>query len=124
MKSLKDMAERPEWQDWHWQMRIRIRDVEGLTEWIPVSESLRAGIEACGEQFRMAVTPYFLSLADPSDPEDPILKQCIPSGKELEREDADLPDPLNEEHSMKTAHIVHRYPDRVLLLSTMECAMY
>lgn len=124
MKSLKEAALLPEWQDWHWQMRNRITDAETLSEWIPLSDERRAGIEACGGRFRMAVTPYFLSLADPSDPSDPILLQCIPSEKELVKTETDRPDPLNEEGARKTAHIIHRYPDRVLLLSTMECAMY
>ncbi len=114
----------PQWNDWHWQMRNRITSADGLAEWVSVPEGLRREIEECTGVFRMAVTPYFLSLADLDDPEDPITKQCIVSRRELERSPNDAPDPLNETGSAVTPHIIHRYPDRVLLLATMECGMF
>ncbi len=117
-------ARYPLWNDWHWQMRQRIMDADALSRWIPVSDALRTEIETCTGRFRMAITPYYLSLLDPDDPEDPIRKQCIVSSQEMQFSDNDLADPLNETGSCVTPHIVHRYPDRVLLLATMECGMY
>ncbi len=116
--------ENPQWNDWHWQMRERVTDAAALARWLPESDELRTELEACTSRFRMAVTPYYLSLIDPDDPCDPIRRQCIASAREMERSANDLSDPLNETGSLVTPHIVHRYPDRVLLLSTMECAMY
>ncbi len=114
----------PLWNDWHWQMRERVTDAEGLARWLPLSDAQRAEIEACTGRFRMAVTPYWLSLIDPEDPADPIRRQCVVSAEELRRDPNDLADPLSEDAYCVTPHIVHRYPDRVLLLVTMECAMY
>lgn len=99
-------------------------NAQQLSKWIPVSDELRSEIESCTVRFRMAATPYFLSLIDPDDPDDPIRKQCIVSSKELELCPGDMHDPLNEGGSSVTPHIVHRYPDRVLLLVTTQCAMY
>ena len=125
MKQTINWEERyPQWNDWRWQMRSRIADAEQLSRWIPVSDRLRQEIEACTARFRMAITPYYLSLIDPEDPDDPIRRQCIVSARELEHDPNDRPDPLNEGGSAVTPHIVHRYPDRVLLLVTMQCGMY
>ena len=66
--------------------------------------------------FRMAITPYYASLIDPNDPLDPVRMQAVPSGRELELCPDDLNDPLNETGDSPAPHIVHRYPDRVLLL--------
>lgn len=117
-------AQYPLWNDWRWQMRHRITNADELARWIPVSDALRAEIEACTVRFRMAITPFYLSLVDPDDPDDPLRRQCIMSSRELIRDPNDLPDPLDETGSLVTPHIVHRYPDRVLLFATMECGMY
>ena len=69
--------EYPQWNDWHWQMRNRVFNAQQLSKWIPVSDELRSEIESCTVRFRMAATPYFLSLIDPDDPDDPIRKQCM-----------------------------------------------
>lgn len=117
-------AENPGWDDWHWQLRNRVRNAEELSGWIPVSPEERQEIDACLARFRMAVTPYYLSLIDPDDPEDPVRLQSIPSGKELLQDVHDLEDPLNENGDSPVPFITHRYPDRVLFLVTLECAEY
>lgn len=112
------------WNDWHWQMSNRVRDAASLSEWIPLSDKEIEEIENCTVRFRMAATPYFLSLIDPSDPDDPIRKQCVVSSKELLPSPYETSDHLNEGGSSVTPHIVHRYPDRILFLVTMQCGMY
>lgn len=65
--------------------------------------------------------PYYLGLIRQKG--DPVWKQCVPDARELE----DLhssPDPLDEESQSKTKVVVHRYPDRVLLLVSNQCAMF
>lgn len=123
-KDGKPAEELPGWKDWHWQFKNRITDAEELSRWIPVSEKEKNEIAGVLHLFRMAVTPYYLSLIDPSVPEDPIRKQCVPSVLETLPCEHDLHDPLNEDGNMPVPHIVHRYPDRVLFLVTMECAEY
>lgn len=124
IKSVNWEEKYPLWNDWRWQMQNKIDSAQQLARWIPVSDRLRQEIEACTARFRMAVTPYFLSLIDPDDPDDPLRRQCIVSARELESAPCDRADPLNEGGSSVTPHIVHRYPDRVLLLVTMQCGMY
>jgi lysine 2,3-aminomutase len=76
----------------------------------------------------MKVTPYYLSLVDWKNPEDPILRQCIPSSKELEVQDYEIEDPIgdtNEELSQKSMNgLTHRYKERVVIYPTPFCATY
>ncbi len=72
----------------------------------------------------MAITPYYASLIDPNDPDDPIRKQAVPSILETRDDPNDLEDPLGETADSPVPHLVHRYPDRVLLLVTLQCSMY
>jgi lysine 2,3-aminomutase len=114
----------PEWQDWHWQYRSRIRDAESLSRVLHLREGEKQEIAQCLERFRMAVTPYYASLIDPDDPADPIRAQAVPSIHETEVYPWEMADPLDEEGESPVPNIVHRYPDRVLLLVTRCCAMY
>jgi lysine 2,3-aminomutase len=71
--------------------------------------------------FHIRINPYYLSLI--RYPGDPIWLQCIPDGKEL-GEDGLPEDPLAEDAHSPVPSIVHRYPDRVLFLTTSQCSMY
>jgi len=112
------------WSDWHWQMQHRARSAQELRAFLPVSAEEGRDIDACLARFRMAATPYYLSLIDPNDPNDPIKRQCVPSAEELLPNPNDMADPLNEGGDSPVPFLTHRYPDRVLLLVTLECAEY
>ena len=113
-----------DWNDWKWQLRNRIMDVNTLEKVIPITEEEKKAIEHSLEFLRMAITPYYASLIDPDDPDDPIRKQAIPTVKELEVAPEDMLDPLHEDVDSPTPGLTHRYPDRVLLLVTDMCSMY
>ena len=71
--------------------------------------------------FHIRINPYYLSLI--RYPGDPIWLQCIPD--EIELEENEFPeDPLNEDADSPVPSITHRYPDRVLFLTTSQCSMY
>jgi lysine 2,3-aminomutase len=112
------------WDDWKWQFSHRITSAEKLSKVIHLTENEKNDIEKCLQYFRMAITPYYASLIDPADPNDPIKKQSVPSIEETYPCENDMHDPLNEEGDSPVPHIVHRYPDRVLFLVTYKCSMY
>lgn len=112
------------WNDWAWQVRNRITTVEELKKYIPLTESEEQGVSECLQTLRMSITPYYLSLIDPTNPNDPVRKQAIPVSAELKVSDADLDDPLHEDGDSPVPGLTHRYPDRALLLITDQCAMY
>jgi lysine 2,3-aminomutase len=78
-------------------------------------------IEKVERVYPMRVSPYYLSLIKAKD--DPIWKQCIPDRRELE-DHLNIDDPLSEERDTKVTGLIHRYPDRVLLMVSSMCATY
>ncbi|SEF93837.1 L-lysine 2,3-aminomutase [Caloramator fervidus] len=112
------------WNDWKWQLKNRIETLEDLKKYIPLTQEEEKGVEKCLQTLRMAITPYYLSLIDPNDPNDPIRKQAIPTINELSKAKEDLLDPLHEDTDSPVSGLTHRYPDRVLLLVTDQCSMY
>ncbi len=113
-----------QWNDWQWQVKNRVETVEELKKYISLTPEEEAGVEACLKTLRMAITPYYLSLIDLNDPNDPIRKQAIPTAAELHQAKADLLDPLHEDTDSPVKGLTHRYPDRVLFLITDMCSMY
>ena len=71
------------WNDWKWQFRNRITRVEQLTQFIPLSTEEQAQLRLVTMRYPLSVTPYYLSLINPDDPDDPIRKQAIPSSMEM-----------------------------------------
>ena len=113
-----------QWNDWKWQVKNRIETYEELSKYFTFSDEEAEGIKKALAKFRMAITPYYLSLIDPNDPYDPIRRQCIPAGAECNIAPADLNDPLHEDEDSPAPGLTHRYPDRVLFLITDMCSMY
>lgn len=113
------------WNDWHWQVENRITTAEALEETgIILTDEEREGIRVTLDKLRMAVTPYYLSLIDLSNPHDPIRKQAIPTPDELYFAPYEDRDPLKEDEYSPCPGLTHRYPDRVLMLVTDVCSMY
>ena len=113
-----------EWNDWKWQVKNRIETYEQLSQYFTFAPEEAEGIKMALAKFRMAITPYYLSLIDPNDPYDPIRRQAIPAGPECNIAPADLNDPLHEDEDSPAPGLTHRYPDRVLFLITDMCSMY
>ncbi|WP_312425908.1 glutamate 2,3-aminomutase [Lacrimispora sp.] len=111
------------WNDYQWQLTHRITDVETLSKIIFLSETEKMRIKKVEKKFRWAVSPYYLSLADPDDRYDPIRLLSIPTFKELDDSCMDL-DPMGEEFTNPAGCITRRYPDRLIINVTNECAMY
>ena len=123
-KELFPQVSDAEWNDWKWQIKNRIETFEQLSQYFDFSAEEAEGIKKALSKFRMAITPYYLSLIDPNDPYDPIRRQCIPQGAECNIAPADLNDPLHEDEDSPAPGLTHRYPDRVLFLITDMCSMY
>jgi lysine 2,3-aminomutase len=111
------------WNDWRWHFRNRITTVDKLAGFIPLSSSEKAQIKLVTMKYPLSVTPYYLSLINTDDPEDPIRKQAIPSILEITMGMVGLEDPLDEMRDSVVPGLVHRYPDRVLMVLTDICPM-
>ena len=113
-----------EWQDWHWQLRNRIGDVETLGRMLRLSEDERHALSGTAGSLPLAITPYYASLLDPWNPRQALRRTVVPTVHEHFRGSGEADDPLNEDGDSPVPGIVHRYPDRVLFLVTGSCAAY
>ncbi len=113
-----------EWSDWRWQLRNSVRSLEDLERYLPLTADERRGCEETRGTFRLGISPYYLSLIDPDHPYCPVRMQSIPVRAEAEKHDGELRDPLGEDHNRPVRAIVHKYPDRVLLLALDHCSVY
>jgi lysine 2,3-aminomutase len=111
-----------EWSDWRWQLRNRIRGLEDLERMVRLSDDERAAISKRRGSLPFAVTPYYLSLIDPDDQEQPLRRTVIPVTDEFLHMPGEAEDPLDEDRDSPVPGLVHRYPDRVLFLVTNSCA--
>lgn len=115
------------WRNWEWHINHTINDISRVESILGIvfDPEERESLQETIERFPMAVTPYYLSLIDKDDyKNDPVFIQSIPSSDELIIESCDLHDPLSEEKDSPAPCITHRYPDRVLFIVSMTCAMY
>jgi lysine 2,3-aminomutase len=111
------------WNDWRWQSQHAIRSVRQLRDLLPFTPEELEAIGALEADYKLAIPPYYFSLINPDDPNDPIRLQAVPSP--LERSSGfELEDPLEEEKDSPVPGLTHRYPDRALLVTTHVCTMY
>ena len=111
------------WNNWRWQLSNRVNTAEEFEKVIPLTDSERKALSAA-HLFRVDITPYFISLIDPDDPDDPVRKQVVPTAGEMVPFTAMMEDSLAEDRHSPVPGLVHRYPDRVLMLVTTQCASY
>jgi lysine 2,3-aminomutase len=111
------------WNDWKWQFRNRITTIEELARYIPLSAEEQAQLRLVTIKYPLSITPYYLSLINPNDLDDPIRKQAIPSPEEITLTGIGMEDPLAEKRDSVVPGLVHRYPDRVLMVLTNLCPM-
>lgn len=112
-----------DWNDWRWQLRNRISDVKTLRQFLSMSDEEVKQLEEVSKKFRWAISPYYLSLMDPGDPECPVRMQGVPSIREL-MDTCGEDDPMAEEYTSPAPRITRRYADRLIINVTNQCAMF
>ena len=123
LASLISRQDAENWNDWRWQMRHRIRSVAELLELFPSLHG-QTGLFEAEARFPIAITPYYASLIRGPNRRDPVFQMCVPQIQELYDPPFLKDDPLEEDEDMPVPNLVHRYPDRALLLATTLCSMY
>ena len=111
------------WQDWRWQMAHLLTKKEDFSEFLQLTSDEILAFNSPG-LFRVGVTPYFANLIDPHDPDCPIRRQVIPTIAEREVSQDEMADSLGEDKHSPVPGLVHRYPDRVLMLVNTQCASF
>ncbi|MEW5954003.1 MAG: glutamate 2,3-aminomutase [Bacillota bacterium] len=113
-----------EWHDWRWQMKHRISDVSTLQKVCgPLASDLVTSISKVGRKFRWSMSPYYASLVLSDRQGGPVWLQAVPSPLEL-KDGCGVEDPMAEEFTSPVPGITRRYPDRLIVNVTNQCAMY
>lgn len=111
--------------DWRSQLQQAVRTADELAARVELTPEELAGArsaEAAG--LPLLITPYYLALIDAKDPRCPIRRQVVPHADEARTVAGDMRDPLGEEAHEVAPHLIRRYPDRALIVSTDRCAVY
>ena len=112
------------WNDWRWQLSNRLNSAHEIGKIVHLTESERKALDGGSNLFRVDITPYAISLIDPDNPHDPIRKQVIPTVTENSAFVGMMEDSLAEDRDSPVPGLTHRYPDRVLMMVTTQCATY
>ena len=102
----------------------QLRTLADLVEAGLMPDAERGALEAVTARYALALTPVMAMLIDPSDPNDPIGRQFIPSLSELDRKPEEDADPIGDNIHSPVKGLVHRYLDRVLLKPLHTCPVY
>lgn len=113
-----------DWNDWRWQTRNRIRRLDQLERIIRLSDDERSAIARHEGPLPVGITPYYASLLNEHDPDQPLRRSVVPVNGEYLRTYGEADDPLGEDSHTPVPGLVHRYPDRVLFLVTGSCSTY
>lgn len=113
-----------QWNNWRWQSQHRIRTLEQMERMLTLSDNEREALLLGGTMLPIGITPYYMSLLDADDCQQPLRRTVIPTAGEFTRTAGEADDPLGEDNHSPLPGLVHRYPDRVLLLAVDFCATY
>ncbi|WP_372755021.1 KamA family radical SAM protein [Labilibaculum sp.] len=118
------LATDKQWNSWRWQIQNSYTQFSKLSEVIDVSTIDDIEFLSKSRKLPLRITPYYASLLDNKDNDFAIAKSVVPSKQELIISEGEESDPLHEDSMCPVPNLVHRYPDRVLLLSTGFCSTY
>jgi lysine 2,3-aminomutase len=110
---------------WADELRRSVTTVVDLEKRLTLTDKERVGaLRADRTGLSIAITPHYFSLIDRDDPRCPIRLMCIPQADEASVVRGESTDPLDEQSHEVAAHLIHRYPDRALLLVSDRCAVH
>jgi lysine 2,3-aminomutase len=118
-----DISDR-QWNDWRWQVASRIRTLAQLQRFLTLSPQEQMAIEGLATKLPFAITPYYMSLLAEHDANYALRLTVVPTVSEFLQMPNEADDPLGEENQSPVPGLVHRYPDRVLLLALNFCSTY
>ena len=117
-------ASRAQWDDWRWQIGRRVKTLKDLGRILALSPDETSAIERHTGALPVGITPYYLSLMGRDDPQEPLRRTHVPVNAEYYKARGEDDDPLGEDKHAAVPGLVHRYPDRVLFLTTGFCSTY
>ena len=115
-----------QWADWRWQVANAIRTLDDLAAAVGLPSHEVEARRAAAKRYPVFTTPYYLSLAQSPSVDDPIIRQVLPDALEVDAEAqrGGDPDALDEIRCSPVPRLIHRYPDRAVLITGNLCAVH
>jgi lysine 2,3-aminomutase len=113
-----------DWNNWQWQVRNSFTSLSALSRVIHLGMNEIRPKPGVNDNLPLRITPYYASLLDSADPAQALRRTVVPVFDEFLVGPGEASDPLSEGHDSPVPNLVHRYPDRVLFLSTGFCSTY
>ena len=118
-----------DWQavDWQRELKNNVNSIDSLKNYVELTSDEEKVLRDVVDKHPMNIPRYYLSLIDPSDPNDPIKKLALPSEDELIVAGAmgeTTKDPYGDDKHNKGNGILHKYPYSALVVATDYCSMY
>ena len=113
-----------QWNSWRWQIQNSYTSFKKLSEILDISNIDDVEFLAKSRKLPLRITPYYASLLQGKSNDYALNKSVVPSKLELILSPGEENDPLHEDSMCPVSNLVHRYPDRVLMLSTGFCSVY
>jgi len=110
------------WKDWHWQLTNRISTIEQLEKYVPIPPQDRDKLKQVIKIQPLSITPYYASLINFDDPDDPIAKMVIPSVKELIIKEGEIINPLDVGNISFSKGFEDKHPYTGMIKLTYFCA--
>jgi EF-P beta-lysylation protein EpmB len=119
-----DRAARTASRGWRQSLAAAIRDPDELIDRLQLPDSFRKAARAAAGQFPVVVPESYLARMRPGDPTDPLLRQVLPVGAELESPPGYGCDPVGDSAALRAPGLLHKYQGRALLIAARECAVH
>jgi KamA family protein len=104
------------------ELEKSISSVKQLKRYVDLAPDEAKMLEKIIKVHPMRISPYYMSLIDWNDPDDPIRKMAVPSVEELSLEG--IYDTSGETQNTVSLGLQHKYAETALILATNQCAMY
>lgn len=110
-------------QDWRTALRQAIRDPDSLSQALGRTKGdLGANYEA-HRGFPTLIPPAWLHKIDFNNPNDPLLRQVLPTSAENDTTSGFTNDPVGDQAARRNGGVLHKYHGRALLITTGACAI-
>ena len=110
--------------DWKQQLREAIDDPDELITLLQLPDSLREPARRAARLFPLKVPRAYVERIEPGNPEDPLLRQVLPLAEEADPAPGYGTDPLQERDATPMPGVLHKYANRVLVVTTGACAIH
>jgi len=110
---------------WRRELAAAIRDPAELARLLELPAEVLAGADRAQQAFRVLVPRGFAARMQPGDPDDPLLRQVLPSAVELAPQPPEfVRDPLGEAAARRADGVLVKYRGRALLVTSGACAVH